>query len=64
MFKPVRAVRMKNNTLTCFSCRHVRRDPLSGIRLFRCALHKGPALHVCPDFDYEPGSDEIEANEG
>ena len=42
--------------LSCWSCRHVR--PTGQKRMF-CALHKGPCVRRCVNFDYEPGADEI-----
>jgi len=41
--------------LTCRSCVHSRYQP--GPRLW-CALHKGPCVRKCPQFVYEPGTDE------
>ena len=42
--------------LSCWSCRHVH--PTGQKRMF-CALHKGPCVRRCVNFDYEPGADEI-----
>ena len=43
--------------MTCFSYLHSRYA--DGKRLW-CALHRGPAIHRCPQFCYEPGTDEVE----
>ncbi|CAB4188124.1 hypothetical protein UFOVP1165_17 [uncultured Caudovirales phage] len=43
--------------LSCWSCRHVRN---TGEKRLYCALHKGPVIRRCPDFDREPGADESE----
>lgn len=41
--------------MTCLSCTHIRYR--HGERMY-CALHLGPAIHRCPQFEYLPGSDE------
>lgn len=50
-----------SDALTCLSCSHVR---ATNDKRPYCALHKGPCVRRCPQFQYEPGSDEIISKEG
>ncbi len=44
---------------TCWSCRHVRHAPGTASGLW-CGPGKREARQRCPDFDREPGADEVE----
>lgn len=44
--------------MTCRSCTHSRYQHADTLW---CALLKGPCVHVCQHFEYEPGTDELES---
>lgn len=52
---------MSATELTCWSCIH-QRYAGPGIRPW-CAKYRGPALHRCTSFSYDPGSDEAVRDE-
>ena len=49
---------LQARAVTCFSCRHSQYRYIE-VRLW-CLLHQGPCVKRCPQFEREPGTDEVE----